>query len=115
MTRAGRPPRYRLTAVPRVRGDIDGLAAFGVEVVDAARAIADDLAHGRVVGKRLAGRNVSGDLTGCSRVKFDLPARRPQRFRLLYREVDNVTLKIVAVGVRDQHAIYRSAVARLRP
>ena len=48
-------------------------------------------------------------------VKFDLPGRRPQRFRLLYREVDNVTLKIVAVGVRDQHAIYRSAVARLRP
>jgi len=48
-------------------------------------------------------------------VKFDLPGRRPQRFRLLYREVDNVTLEIVAVGVRDQHAIYRSAVARLRP
>ncbi len=77
MTRARRPPRYSLTAVPQVRGDIDGLAAFGVEVVDAARAIADDLAHGRVVGKRLAGRNVSGDLTGFSRVKFDLPGLDP--------------------------------------
>jgi len=30
-----------------------------------------------IVGKRLAGRNVSGDLTGFSRVKFDLPGLGP--------------------------------------
>jgi len=30
---------------PQVRGDIDGLAVLGVEFVDAARAIADDLEH----------------------------------------------------------------------
>lgn len=42
-------------------------------------AIADDLAQGRVVGKDLGRRNVSGDLTGLARVKFDVPGQRPQR------------------------------------
>ncbi len=30
VTRARRPPRYSLIAVPQVRSDIDGLAVFGV-------------------------------------------------------------------------------------
>ena len=47
VTRARRPSPTALQPhrCPQVRGDIDGLAVFGVEVVDAARAIADDLAH----------------------------------------------------------------------
>jgi hypothetical protein len=36
------------------------LAIHGPEVVAAAEAIADDLAHGRVIGKELGDRHVSG-------------------------------------------------------
>ena len=40
---------------------------------------------------------------------------RPQRFRLIYRQLDDVTLEIVAIGPRDEHAIYRAAAQRLTP
>jgi hypothetical protein len=82
-------------------------------VLDAAEAIIDELAHGRVRGRLLGDRHVSGDLTGLARVKFDLPGERPQRFRLVYRQVDDQELHIIAIGVRDGHAIYRAAVARV--
>ena len=61
------------------------LAIHGPKVVAATEAIADDLAHGRVIGKELGDRHVSGNLTGFARVKFDVPGQRPQRFRLIYR------------------------------
>jgi hypothetical protein len=78
-------------------------------------AITDDLAHGRVIGKQLGDRNVSGNLTGFARVKFDVPGQRPQRFRLIYRQLDDTTCEIVAIGTRDEHAIYRAAAQRLTP
>jgi len=88
------------------------LAPVGADVVAAAAAIADDLAHGRVVGKQLGDRNISGDLSELARVKFDVANQRPQRFRLVYRQLDDATREIVAVGPRDEHAIYRLAARR---
>lgn len=76
-------------------------------------AVLDDLAYGRVTGKVLGARHVSGDLTGLARVKFDTPDQRPQRFRLLYRQVNPTTLDVLAIGARDQHAIYRTAANRI--
>lgn len=113
MTRPARASRYILVPRPEAVADIDALAAHGVDVVAAAIAIAEDLAHGRVVGKQLGERNVSGDLSGLARVTFDVAGQRPQRFRLIYRESDATTRQIVAIGLREQHAIYRLAASRL--
>lgn len=73
----------------------------------------DDLAHGRVRGRLLGARDVSGDLTGLARVKFDVPGQRPARFRLIYRQVDEATRDVIAIGLRDEHAIYRAAARRV--
>lgn len=113
MSRRGSSPRYEITQRAQVLADVAALTGFGPEVIDAAAAIVDDLARGRVTGKQLGDRHVSGDLSGFSRVKFDAPGYRPQRFRLIYRELDATTLEIIAIGTRDEHAIYRLAVRRL--
>ncbi len=106
-------PRYLLTFHPQVVDDLTALAGHGPPVLDAVTAVLDDLAHGRVTGKQLGQRQVSGDLTGFARVKFDLPAQRPPRFRLLYQTIDTTTRDVLAVGLRDHHAIYQAAVRRL--
>ena len=115
MTRPGKRPRYTVIPHPDATADVAALATYGLEVVAAAVAIADDLAHGRVIGKALGERHVSGNLTGFARVKFDVSGQRPQRFRLIYRQLDDVTLEIVAIGPHDEHAIYRAAAKRLAP
>lgn len=115
MTPPPKAPRYVLLPLTEVLGDIAALAELGADGIEAATAALDDLAHGRLIGKELGDRNVSGDLTGLARVKFDVAGQRPQRFRLIYRQVDASTREIVAIGVRDERAIYRLAVTRLRP
>lgn len=105
-----RPPRYQLTFHLAIETD---LAALDPAVLDAAQAALADVAHGRITGKTLGVRHVSGDLTGLARVKFDTPGQRPQRFRLLYREIDPTTLDVLAIGAREEHAIYRTAANRL--
>lgn len=102
--------RYRLSFHLAIEAD---LSAHDPEVLDAAQAILDDLAHGRVTGKALGRRNVSGDLSGLARIKFDAGDRRPQRFRVVYRDLDEHTRDILAIGPRDQHRIYRAAAGRL--
>ncbi|MHB2023357.1 MAG: hypothetical protein ACYCO3_08515 [Mycobacteriales bacterium] len=64
-------------------------------------------------GKGLGLRHVSGDLTGLARVKFDVPGRRPPRFRLVYRQIDDSTRAVLAMGPRYEHASCRTAVSRL--
>ena len=54
-----------------------------------------------------------GCLTGLARVKFDIGGQRPQRFRLIYRRLDDTTREIIAIGPREEHAIYRLAASRL--
>lgn len=115
MTQPPTSPRYTLVPRREVTADVLALADQGPDVVAAGLAILDDLAHGRVVGKELGARNVSGDLTGLARVKFDVPGQKPQRFRLVYRQLDEVTREIVAIGPRAQHTIYRLAATRLPP
>lgn len=112
-TGKNRPARFVLTFGLDIPADLAALAEVGAEVVDAAREILDDLAHARVRGKQLGSRNVSGDLTGLARVKFDVAGKRPQRFRLIYRQVDERTRDVIAIGTRDEHAIYRAAVRRI--
>ncbi|MCL4445907.1 MAG: hypothetical protein M1134_03385 [Actinobacteria bacterium] len=85
MTRRAKPARYRLVAHPAVPADLVALAAYGPRAVVAARTALDDLAHGRVTGKTLGDRHISGDARG-----------------------------VVAIGVRDEHAIYRLAAERIQ-
>lgn len=109
-----RPARYALTFGLDIATDLAALQAVDPAALDAAQAILDDLAHGRVRGKLLGSRNVSGDLTGLARVKFDLPDKQPLRFRLVYREVEEATARhVLAIGLRDEHAIYRMAARRV--
>lgn len=111
--RPPRPARYRLIFHPTIETDLEALDHDGL---DAALAILDDLAHGRVTGKLLGDRHVSGDLTGLARVKFDLPEHRPPRYRLVYRPgPEQHVLEVIAIGPREQHAIYRAALRRLPP
>ena len=114
MTRRAKPARYRLAAHPAVPDDLVALAAYGPEAVAAARTALDDLAHGRVTGKALGDRRVSGDLTGLASVKFDVPGSPTRRFRLVYGDISRDTRGVVAIGVRDEHAIYRPAAERIR-
>jgi len=58
---------------------------------------------------------ISGTLTGLARVKFDVPGQRPQRCRLVYRDLDDTPREIVAIGPRREHANYRLAASRLSP
>ena len=108
--RRRQPARYQLTFHPTIETDLEALD-YGA--LDAAQAVLDDLAQGRVTGQALGARHVSGDLTGLARVKFDTADQRPQRFRLLYRQTGPTTLDVLAIGARDEHAIYRTAADRL--
>lgn len=110
--RPRKPARYRLVAHPEVPADLRMLAAYGGDVVAAARVALDDLAHGRITGKALGERRVSGDLSGLASAKFDVPSSPTRRFRLVYADIDATTRGIIAIGVRDEHAIYRLAVQR---
>ena len=113
MTGSGKLSRYKLISHPAVSDDLLALASYGPDVVVAARAALDDLAHGRVIGKALGERRVSGNLTGLARVKFDAPGSGTQRFRLVYVDIDATTRGVLAIGVRDEHAIYRMAIQRI--
>lgn len=84
MTRLPKPARYQLRSHPAVADDLATLAPYGPEVIVSVRDALDDLAHGRVTGKRLGVRRVSGDLTGLASVKFDVPGSATRRFRLIY-------------------------------
>ena len=52
--------------------------------------------------------------TGLASVKFDIPDSPTRRFRLVYGDIDAETRGVLAIGVRDDHAIYRLAVDRIR-
>lgn len=66
-----------------------------------------------MTGKALGARHVSGDLTGLASVKFDVPGSPTRRFRLVYGEIDADTRGVLAMGVRNAHAIYRLAAKRI--
>lgn len=55
-----RRPRFTLTFGLAVEGDLAAIHDLDPAVLDAAQAILDDIAHGRVSGKLLGDRNVSG-------------------------------------------------------
>ncbi len=66
-----------------------------------------------MTGKRLGERHVTGDLTGLATVKFDVQDSPTRRFRLVYADIDTNTRGVLAIGVREEHAIYRLAVERM--
>ncbi|MGQ0773906.1 MAG: type II toxin-antitoxin system RelE family toxin [Pseudonocardiales bacterium] len=107
-----------ITWLPVAPADLLALNAEDGQLADAALAALDDIAHHRQRGKVLGQRNISGDLSGLYRLRFDAPDQRPQRYRIVYRLIPAerpTTVEVVALGLRADHAIYREAVARTVP
>lgn len=108
---------YHRALLPEVIEDLRALTQFDDRLVDVALQAIVDLAEHRKTGKLLGSRHVSGDLTDCRRLRFDLPGERPQRFRIVYRllpdDTNADTVEVIAVGPRGGHAAYQAAVARL--
>jgi hypothetical protein len=108
--------RFARRYAPAVVADLAVLRAINARLVDAALAAVEDLAFGRQVGKLLGERHVTGDLTGLSRLRFDLPGQHPLRFRIVYRMIENDTvIEVLAIGERADHIVYRDTLARLAP
>lgn len=104
---------YELRWEPDAVADLLSLNEADPQAADVAQQTARDVATHRKRGKALGDRQVSGDLTGLYRLKFDKQGQRPQRYRLVYRlEPEINTAVIVIIGLRAQHAVYRDAVGR---
>jgi hypothetical protein len=108
---------YHRALLPEVVDDLRDLAQFDDALIDAALQAITDLAVHRKTGKELGDRHVSGNLSGCLRLRFDLPGTKPERFRVVYRlvpdDTDPDTVEVIAVGPRGGHAAYQAAVSRL--
>jgi hypothetical protein len=117
--KSGEVARFERRYAPAVVGDLAVLRAVNVRLVDAALAAVEDLAFGRQVGKLLGERHVTGDLTGLSRLRFDVAGQHPLRFRIVYRLIDNdgglPVIEVLAIGERADHVVYRDTLARLDP
>jgi hypothetical protein len=102
---------------PHVLDDLRALAAIDDALVDAGLQAVTDLAQRRKTGKALGARHVSGDLSGCHRLRFDLPGHKPERFRVIYRlrpdDSHPDTIEVISIGPRGGHAAYQAAVTRL--
>jgi hypothetical protein len=108
--------RFERRYAPAVVGDLAVLRAINARLVDAALAAVEDLAFGRQVGKLLGDRHVTGDLTGLSRLRFDLAGEHPLRFRIVYRLIEHDTvIEVLAIGERADLIVYRDTLARLDP
>jgi hypothetical protein len=108
---------YHRALLPQVLDDLRALNEIDEQLVDVALQAIVDLAEHRKTGKRLGARHVSGDLTGCRRLRYDLPHEHPERFRIVYRllpdDQNPDTIEVIAVGLRGGHTAYQAAVARL--
>ncbi|MDR1427673.1 MAG: hypothetical protein LBJ08_07950 [Bifidobacteriaceae bacterium] len=64
-------PSFTESWGPDAEADLATLNDADPELADAALAAVADVTHRRKVGKALGARNVSGDLTGLRRLRFD--------------------------------------------
>jgi len=109
-------PRFERRYAAGVIADLAVLRALNAGLVDAALSAVEDLAFGRQVGKLLGDRHVTGDLTGLSRLRFDVVGHHPLRFRIVYRLIENDTvIEVLAIGERADLSVYRDTFARLDP
>jgi hypothetical protein len=118
--KADNAERFERRYLPAVVGDLAVLRAINARLVDAALAAVENLAFGRQVGKLLGDRHVTGDLTGLSRLRFDLAGQHPLRFRIVYRLLNDDTdelpvIEVLAIGERADLIVYRDTLARLDP
>jgi hypothetical protein len=99
---------FHRALLPQVLDDLRALADIDDALVDAGLQAVTDLARRRKTGKALGARHVSGDLSGCRRLRFDLPGHKSERFRVIYRLQPNDTrpdtVEIISIGPRGGHA-----------
>ena len=105
------------TFLPEVFDDLRDLAESDERLVDVALQAVTDLAEHRKKGKALGVRHVSGDLTTCYRLRFDLAGQKPERFRIVYQllptSTQPSTIEVISIGPRGGHVAYQAAVVRL--
>lgn len=112
--RADKRPRFQLSYLPDVAADLAEPARFDPDLLTAVTTAINGLAFGRQRGKLLDERHVTGDLTGLLRLRVDLPAVRPTRYRIVYRLLEQDTvIEVLAIGERADHAVYRDVLSRL--
>ena len=107
---------YTLEFLEDAKRDLAGLDR---EAQLAALSVASELRENPWLGVPMRERIRVGGLSECRRVTFDEPAWAGKpRYRLVYRNLpDEATLEIVqvvAVGLRERLAVYKTAAARVR-
>jgi len=114
--RTERQPHYRLSWTASARSDVVAFTAEqGTDIAGAALIAATDVEYGRRRGKALGDRNVTGNLSGLFRVKFDLAGNRPERFRLIYCHVGAELVEIVPGHSRPTDRLWRNAAGTSEP
>ena len=75
------------------------------------------IVSGKLKGAPLEDRRSTGDLRDCMKVPFDTRRDIPPRFRIVYRQLDNlvdvVMIEVLSVGERFELEAYISAALRL--
>ncbi|MCL2780926.1 MAG: hypothetical protein FWD74_05455 [Actinomycetia bacterium] len=107
-------PARKARFLTAARDDVVGLPTLNLR--RRALRIVADLMSGASLGRPLEDRPM-GDLSDCFKVYFDDREGRP-RYRLVYRMVDDAivvvtVVAVIAVGARDNLAVYREALRRL--
>lgn len=120
LTKANRPwpVVYHPLAFDPLIGALDQVknAPSLADVITAAFAAADGIAAGKLTGKKLGERRVSGDLTGLNRIRFDVPgAPGNPRFRIVFAITGanaappEPVVRVIAIGPRVSHLVYQAA------
>lgn len=92
------------------------------EVIAAAYTAIDEIVAGKLTGKELGKRYITGDLTGLLRIRFDVdPTLGNTRFRVVYAITGQAShppspvIRIISLGPRAGHIVYLGALENLRP
>lgn len=101
-----------LTKLPGFEGDLFALPSR--ELMERVLTLLVEVAKGTLTGQPLEDLGVTGNLSDCRKIYFDLDNNDKPRYRLVYRltpnEIRAVAVEAVAVGERrNLDAYYRAA------
>jgi hypothetical protein len=109
---SSRRPALRIEFLAQARADLDQLEEVDPKLADAAFDVVEDVANHRKRGKELGKRNLTGDLGGLFRLKFDRSGVSPERYRAVYELPEPGVITVWGFGLREEHRIYQAMVQR---
>lgn len=108
--------RYRHVIHPEVANDIRDLPDPDTKLL--ALNTIKGIVTGKLKGAALENRRATGDLSECKKVLFDTRGDIAPRFRVVYRQVDNlvdvIMIEVLSVGDRFELEAYIKAALRLK-